>query len=237
MSLIKQCLKACDDIGLPRPQSIAGNLDQLARLLLSKANNSLDTVSNGKNWPCLKINAVLNLTPGVSLYPTPLDLNYIIADTESANNIPYGGNNILNGLTPSHWKTIVRGERYLYGSYAIRLIGAPAQFEVYPTPSSAETIHYEYQTKWLATNTSGERVPEYSIDTDTSIIPERLIGLDLLWRIKAAKGLGYAEEYNEAMNEINMAFARAEGASSITIGRNSYYDEYLGLNIPRIAGQ
>lgn len=72
------------------------------------------------------------------------------------------------------------------------ILGGQLQF--YPAPSSGAS--YPYVSGWYARSETGTAKAAFDADTDTFILPERLLTLGLIWRWKAQKGLEYAEDLN-----------------------------------------
>jgi hypothetical protein len=70
-----------------------------------------------------------------------------------------------------------------------------------PPPPVGDAIFFEWVSRyWVATSaapTVGAQTA-YATDTDVSLLSERVIGLDTLWRYKASKGLAYSEDFDKA---------------------------------------
>ena len=59
------------------------------------------------------------------------------------------------------------------------------------------TVTGEYRSSaWILSGVDGiTRQFSFATDSDTSLVPERVIMLGVIWRWKAAKGLEYAEDF------------------------------------------
>lgn len=61
-------------------------------------------------------------------------------------------------------------------------------------PRSGDSIRYEYIANTWIKQAGTTRSTDLAGDTDTFMLPERLLELGLVWRFKQAKGLDYAED-------------------------------------------
>lgn len=103
--------------------------------------------------------------------------------------------------------------------------------EFYPAPDSGEVIKYEYLSKyWI----SGKE--RWAADTDTCVIPERLISLGLIWRFKQAKGFDYAEDFRTYQIERNKEMMVEGGVQTIR-ARGHFLGDYSNtvLTDPRVS--
>jgi len=132
------------------------------------------------------------------------------------------------GVAPSFWR-----------------MANATQIEFYPAPAIGETISYYYHSRnWIVDGGTGATKAEWGSNADTSRLPERLIMLGTLWKVKAAKGLDYAEDFRA----YEMAFDRLAGSEhteriiqmSISTGTqfgDSYVGQLTGPNVVDDLGQ
>ncbi len=76
------------------------------------------------------------------------------------------------------------------------------EFKFWPTPSGTAT--FPYISKYIVRDVGGVAKETFTADTDTFILPERLLTLGLIWRYRSQKGLEYAEDmatYTTALNQ------------------------------------
>lgn len=77
-----------------------------------------------------------------------------------------------------------------------RIVGT--SIELWPAISAGEIITFSYYSSyWILASNGTTRKAEWSVDTDTSLIPERLIQKYILWRWMASKGFDYAEAFRD----------------------------------------
>lgn len=99
-----------------------------------------------------------------------------------------------------------------------------------PTPIGAgNTLVFNYVTKNWCQSSTGTGQSAFAADSDTTLIPERLFKLDLIWRWKSSKGLAYAEDLENAEREIDKHIGQNGGRRVLFIGGAPI--EYLAGNV------
>lgn len=103
-----------------------------------------------------------------------------------------------------------------------------------PPPPAGDAIFFEWVSKyWVAVvgaPTVGAQAA-YSIDTDVSLLDERVIGLDTLWRYKQSKRLQYAEDFDKAEAAIADLMARNASKPRLNLA-GAQTDIYPGVLVP-----
>jgi hypothetical protein len=103
-----------------------------------------------------------------------------------------------------------------------------------PPPAVGDQIYFEWLSNyWVgvaATPTVGAQ-NAYVLDTDVSLLSERLIGLDTLWRYKAGKGLAYSEDFDKAEEAIADAMTRDASKPRLNLA-GAQTDIYPGVLVP-----
>jgi hypothetical protein len=102
-----------------------------------------------------------------------------------------------------------------------------------PAPAVGDAIFFEWVSKyWVAvTGTTIGAQPAYLVDTDLSILDERIITLDAIWRYKQTKRLAYDEDFDKA--EAAIADATTRDASKPTLNlAGSQGDFTPGIWVP-----
>jgi hypothetical protein len=89
------------------------------------------------------------------------------------------------------------------------------EVQIRPAPGSGVVHSYYYISKNIV---SGNKAA-FTADTDTFVLPERLLTLSIIWRWRAMKRLEYAED----MANFNIAFAEEttadKGSRVLVAGR------------------
>lgn len=137
---------------------------------------------------------------------------------------------LIGPITPQMWQAIQAQPQLnrVFLAYRMR----DNAFLITPDPTADETIAYEYITKnWVLSAADVEK-DSFTADTDTSVIPERLIQLGLRWRWLSAKGLDYAEAFRTYEYEKQKAKAKSGGSTKLDMTGRNLYNCYGFPNLP-----
>lgn len=94
-----------------------------------------------------------------------------------------------------------------------------------PPPTAGQTLAFPYMSKNWVRPVSGSDKAAFTLDTDTALIPERLITLGIIWRYKASKGFDYAEAMATYEREVERAASRDAGTGVLYPSRSRTTDE------------
>lgn len=103
-----------------------------------------------------------------------------------------------------------------------------------PPPPPGDLIYFEWVSRYWVAVTAAQTVGaqvSYLLDTDVSLIDERIITLDTLWRYKAAKYLDYEEDFDKAQAAIADAMARNASKPRLNLA-GAQTDIYPGVLVP-----
>lgn len=89
---------------------------------------------------------------------------------------------------------------------------------------STESAKYYYISSYLATGQDGVNKSQFTADTDTFRLPERLLTLELIWRWRHRKGLDYAEDMRNSEIARSEEAGRDKGSRIIKVGRSRVID-------------
>lgn len=196
MSLLTIIQNACDTIGISKPTTVIGNTNQQVVQLLALANREGKDLAarNRTGWVQLieeatfttvatqSQGAVESIAPGY---------RWIINDTiwNRTQQRPVFGPN-----TPVEWQAKLSST--FSGPYSeYRLQGKNLVF--YPVPTAGETCAFEYVSKNFCESSSGTGQSAWAADDDVGRLDEEIMTLGLIWRWNKAKGLNYAEDFNQ----------------------------------------
>ncbi len=77
----------------------------------------------------------------------------------------------------------------------------------------------------------GQTKPDWTADTDTSLLSEELLELGVIWRLQQRLGLAYLEEKNEYERQVDQAVARDGGTATLDLAPSGD-GFFLGTLIP-----
>jgi len=213
MTLLTLCQKVADETGFNRPSSIVTATDQLARQLLALANETIAELCEDHDWPALRVPATINTVNGQASYTFPSDYARLVPEALWDN----GANTPLRGAeSATEWSV---PSTYLYPVYGhrFRIFQTPLKLFIDPVPVSVQALYYEYITSKPVVQDDGTASTEFTRDTDTSKVSERLVRMGLKWRIKHAKGMDYAEDFNKYEKSRKDMYSKALALGSIPI--------------------
>lgn len=184
----------CRRKGLPLPLTVIGAQDDLTVQIWGLMNEGIQDIASRYNHQQLQIATTFQHAngPGYLAYDLSGLLNFrnIVPQTlwATTTRLPVRG-----PLSQVEWTTLtsmlVAQSLYSYIQFgnAIHIFGVPS-------PTTAETFGFMFQSRYGVASSLGFLQASYSDDTDVPLLPQELILADLKWRYAAAKGLPYAED-------------------------------------------
>lgn len=114
---------------------------------------------------------------------------------------------LLGPLSAREWQELSAG---LVGPPDLWFRQRGNDFLILPTPPAGDEIRFEYvSTYWVDTDGDGDGdAVEFSDDDQTSLLPEELLTLGLIWRWLKRNRLPYADEFAEYDTQVRQALAR-----------------------------
>lgn len=224
MTLLTLAQAALEEVGETEiPTTFVGNQNTTARRVLALANRAgrLLVTEPEDGWESLVFERSFTTTAGqeVQTGAIPADFRYFVNGTwwDGTNFWP-----LVGPVTARKWQELKRGIASQTSSAHrwFRLRGGNVL--LYPDPpNGTDTIYFEYGSKfWVDTDADGiGEAEDFQADTDTSLIDEDLLKLDLIWRYKHAIGIPYEEDYNTAREQIEKGTGRDGGAPALALAR------------------
>lgn len=187
LSIVQAAARAC---GFAVPSTVVGNTDTTAQMLLALLNKA------GKQraklpWQALQKEYTFNLVNGTATYAFPSDLGFFQNETIWDRTQFWS---MRGSLSPEEWQMYKSGIQSTTPRQRFRIKSGLIYID--PTPASTDTVVIEYISKNWATDGSSF-FSSFSSDTQTSLIDEDLLELELTWRFLERKGLAYAEARDE----------------------------------------
>jgi hypothetical protein len=198
------------EVGLQAPGNLVGNPNQDARRLLASINAAGRYLSQ-KEWNSLTAITTISCSSGTD-YPLPSGYRGMVPVTFwNATE----REEILGPMTPSKWQLTKNGLGQLSlaeqsrietsaGTSFLRFKDAPA--------AGAQITFYYYTDNWV---NSGTQVASVSADSDTFVIPERVVLAEAKWRFLKSIGQAFGQEYEEAQETTMIARANDGGMEKI----------------------
>lgn len=113
------------------------------------------------------------------------------------------------------------------------LLGGQMQF--WPILENAESAQFYYLSKNIVRAESGTLKENFTADSDTFVLDERLLTLALIWRWRAMKRLEYSEDMANFEKKLSERAGRDRGARILATGP-SRMPGNIGIAYPRQLG-
>jgi hypothetical protein len=207
MTLLSICQNVADFTGFERPTTVIDNTDPIARQLLALAQREGKQLMRVSDWAVLKKEHTFSTSSGTAAYSLPSDFDRLVLETSYNRS----DNDILTGpISSAEYQLVNHGMATTGTTEKFRLKAASnaLKFELDPTPSSTQTIGFEYVSNQFCQSSGGSGQAAWAADTDTGILDETTMEMGITWRFKSSHGLDYAEDYRQYQLEVRQAIAR-----------------------------
>lgn len=212
MTLLTLVRKAGDRIGLPRPTTVISATDPATRTLMAFANEEGENLAAAHPWQQLrKEGSFTTVAAALQTSSIPADWLRFVNGTwwnRTTKHPLYGP------LTPDQWQASQAwSSSPIVDSFMVRA----GSIYITPTPSAGQSIYYEYiSTKWVLSNAS--YYTEFQADADTTLVPEKLLILGIVWRFKQSKGLAFEGDLGKYETQLKQAMMDDQPSPVISLG-------------------
>ena len=207
MTLLSICQNVADFTGFERPVTVVDNTDPIARQLLALAQREGKQLMRMSDWAILKKEHTFSTSSGTAAYALPSDFDRLVLETSYNRS----DNDILTGpISSAEYQLVNHGMATTGTTEKFRLKAASnaLKFELDPTPSSTQTIGFEYVSNQFCQSSGGSGQAAWAADTDTGILDETTMEMGITWRFKSSHGLDFAEDFRQYQLEVRQAIAR-----------------------------
>src|SRR5882672_2469038 len=221
MSLISIVQEAAGSLSLPVPTTIVGNANASEVLWLNLAKREGNELARRHDWQNLVVQKTWTSTATEAQSSAMgSDFDRPMPDPEIWNrtsNLRY-----IGPVASNEWERLRSGvSGGVIGWW--RLIGGAVN--IFPAPTAGQTLAWEYMSKNWCQSSGGTGQSTWAADTDTGVIPERLLSLGLTWRWLRSKGMDYAEDMATYEREMERATSRDRAIRVMSVGA-SRPDDY-----------
>lgn len=224
-TLLQIVQAAANEITITAPSSVVSSIDDTAQALLAFANRSGYTLSLAGLWESLIKRNEFVTVAGQQGYDFPSDYRKIIPSTQWNSDQRF---RLYGPVTAQEWETIVNYNNQTEVTYYFRIFDG--KFRLHPTPSQVQNLVYEYiSSDWVLDADGTTTKSLFSADTDTTILDDDLIVMDIVWRYKKAKGFDYMEDKREFESMRNMRLGDSHSARVINMASGNVR---FPVNIP-----
>lgn len=202
MSLLTICQIACDEVGLDEPATIIGSTEITAKRCLRFANRTGKDLIRKKH-PDLTFEHTFPTVASQQGYNLPADYDHFIPFTWWNRTT----RRRLYPITAKEWQDYQSGIIVTSINDRFRIRGKSSPFLIFPTPTSVETISFEYVSENFCKKTDGTDQSEWLADTDTGLVDEEIFELGVIWRLLNRLGMPYADEKAEYQRVLDQQLA------------------------------
>jgi hypothetical protein len=189
MTLLQLCQDALEGLdGIAVPTTIINNSDPTA-ITLKRAAMQTGRELARNNWQSLLTAASFVTESGTATYARPADFGRY-ADGTFYNVTEY--QTLYGPHNPRSWAELTRGIMTSTALYNFRVAGN--NIVLTPTPSSVQTIGYDYYSRYYCTSSGGTAQENWAADADLSRLPDDLVSLGIRYRFLQRKGEPYGED-------------------------------------------
>jgi len=224
MSLLTVCQNVASEVGTyGAPTSVISNTSDDVVKLLALANRTGREIMGAHDWQRLQTETTITTVDTTEGYDLLSDYDRVINNTMWDNT----NNRQMKLVTPQQWAYFKNG---IVAQSGIQRWWRQRgnQILIYPTPSNTNTIKYEYISNKYVVNSAGDTTyATFQADTDTTLFPENLLELGMIYRQKKQIGLAAADDKNTYEMELRSEIARDGGNAIIA----PYYPHYPYVNI------
>lgn len=214
--------------GLEQASSAYGSSDPTTAQFVALAQVEGDELSRFHDWRKLKTAGTISGDGSTTLWSLPSGFDRL--STGSPFWSDEGAANALDGPISDADLVALKAMDTDPPEPVWRLTGD--YIEIWPALESGETVTYEYRTEnWILDNDGTTKKSRWTADTDTALIPERLLTLGIVWRWKQAKGFEYSEAFRSYQIERNRQAAVDGGRGVITM-RDTFAEDVAKMGRP-----
>lgn len=208
MSLLTVVQNVAEEQGLTTIADATSDAKDAATLR-RLVNVECDYLARRFDWAALQTEHTFATVASTAAYSLPTDFLRIIQDT-AWNRTDYW--RVRGATSPQEWQMRKSGLVTASIRDRFRIKGTGSTFYVDPTPSSVETLVFEYISKnWAVDADDSSAKSSATKNGDTFLFDEYLIERGVTWRFLSRLGMPYAEERNEYDRLYNMLAASDAG--------------------------
>lgn len=203
MTILSVVQNACRRMNLTVPSVVVTSTEQTPKQLYGLAGQAALAMARRGTWQALhREHTFTTVAAAVQTASVPDDYDWFIEGTAFNRTLRRP---LTGPLSPSEWQQ-TKATLIVMVNPAFRI--RANSFELTPNPAAGQTCAYEYMSKNFCLSAAEVEQDAWAADTDTFVLDEELLTLDLMWRFKEAKGLPYDEDFRTAEEQIVKALAR-----------------------------
>lgn len=175
----------------------------------------------------LAANTNTAITFGKTKYTMPSDYDRPIDRTQWDKSKHW---EMLGPETAQQWQYLKSG--YIATGPRIRFRILGGYFQIWPALGSTDVLGLEYVSKNWAKDASNVTKSSFTLDTDTSIFPDRLLVLGLKLKYNESKNFDTTALYRDYVRQLDIAKANDQGSKTLSFAPELTSTLITAANIP-----
>lgn len=223
MTLLSICQAALEEIGgFDVPSSFYGNSNPTAKQCLRLVEREGKSLEKEYRWTVLITSTTITTAAStasyaLSTYAAGFRAFANMSQWDRTNQLPLRGP--LSGAQWQYRKSALAGTSDIDRGF--RVAGGLVYID--PTPSSVDTLAFDYYDKrWITKQSDSSYATTFASDNDTCRLDEDLLTMGLKWRFLQAKGMPYEPEYKEYEEIKSQLLTDDGGKGPICLGGPTY---------------
>ena len=224
MSLLSAVQAAAGPIALARPEQVFAATDQDMldmQVLVNEVSKQITDANQA--WSSLQKFYTINGDGVSTTYPLPDDYDHMAQTSQIwCSDLPQAPLEQVGSL--DDWMAI---ETMAIEPFFRRWLLQGQNITFRPILPSASTAQFSYYSRNVVRAADNSVKEYFDADTDTFILPERLLTLGIIWNWKSRKGVDYSEEFSNFSEALAREVTRDQGPG--TIIRSRYRSGWYSL--------
>jgi hypothetical protein len=217
MTVLSVVQNVCLVVAIDKPDQVFATTDREMLEMARLANEIKDRLMTVHDWQVLQTIKTYTGDDVSEGHALPDDYDRMVATASMwSSRWTWAFNHITD---PDVWLeyqvvpyTFVNGNWIIFGG----------QVHVLPVMASTETLKFFYVSNKIVTANDSTTKADFTADTDTFRIPEKLLELGMIWQWRANKGLPYAEDMQNFELYLNKCIKKDAGSNPIISGNKGF---------------
>ncbi len=210
MTVLSVCQEAAVELSQTEPTTLFSTTDKFAKELRVQANESAVAIAEAYDWQKLTVRGTVTGDGSDASFELPTDYDRMALKTNlasSASNL-----DLVKATDLDQWDYFQNHGSSTVPGYWIVLGG---ELQINPAPATGVVHSFYYISKNVVTG--GQTA--FDADSDTFVLPERLLKLSIIWRWRASKRMEYAEDMQNFEIALSKAVTKDKGSRILVVGQ------------------
>lgn len=227
MTLLTMVQQAALMVGITQPSVVVGSTNQQVQELLACAQEEGRKLMKRGVWQVLRKQQLF------SAVAQEIQTNMIPSDYDRFVNETFWNRTrrrpLYGPMTPQEWQNL---KAWTSSPVSDTFTMRGNDIYIIPTPTAGDEMAYEYVSKNWCQSSGGTPQDEWLADTDTGILPERIMQMGIQWRYKQKKGLKFMPDYQVYETEVKQQLAGDNPLRTVNFGNPNWIGRYPGIAVP-----